>query len=59
MLIARARQLERMGPTEATEPLRWSLSPNAEATLRAMSGRGDIIKTIQRATEATGGERSL
>ena len=58
LLIARARQLERMGLAKATEPLRWSLSPDAEATLRAMGERGDIIKTMHRTMQRTGDERS-
>ena len=36
LLIARARQLERMGLTESEGPLRWSLSPDAETVLRRM-----------------------
>lgn len=58
LLIARARQLERMGLAETTEPLRWSLSPDTEVTLRAMGERGDIIKTMHRAMQHAGGERS-
>ena len=58
LLIARARQLECMGLAEPTEPLRWSLSPNTEATLRTMGERGDIIKTIHRAMQRTGDDRS-
>ena len=58
LLIARARQLERMGLAAPTEPLRWSLSPDTEATLRAMGERGDIIKTIHRAMHCAGSERS-
>jgi len=58
LLIARARQLERMKLATQTEPLRWSMSPGAEATLRAMGERGDIIKTMHRAMQHAGGERS-
>jgi type IV secretory pathway VirD2 relaxase len=53
LLIARARQLERMGLAEQDGPLRWSLAPDAETVLRRMGERGDIIKTMHRAmTEA-------
>lgn len=47
-----------MGLAASTDPLRWSLSPDAEATLRAMGERGDIIKTMHRAMQRAGGERS-
>jgi type IV secretory pathway VirD2 relaxase len=53
LLIARARRLERMGLATEDGPLRWSLSPDTESTLRTMGERGDIIKTMHRAmTEA-------
>ncbi|MEA3197674.1 MAG: hypothetical protein QOF32_1726, partial [Gammaproteobacteria bacterium] len=53
MLIARARQLERLGLAEQDGPLRWSLSSDTETVLRRMGERGDIIKTMHRAmTEA-------
>ncbi len=51
LLIARARQLERMGLAAGDEPLRWTLVPDAEETLRVMGERGDIIKTMHRAME--------
>lgn len=53
LLIARARQLERMQLSTPEGPLRWSLSPDTEDVLRAMGERGDIIKAMHRAvTEA-------
>jgi hypothetical protein len=53
LLIARARQLERMGLATEEGSLRWSLAPEAEDTLRTMGERGDIIKTMNRTmTEA-------
>ncbi len=58
LLIGRARQLERMGLAERTEPLCWSLSSEAETTLRAMGERGDIIKTLHRAMTQAQVERS-
>ena len=58
LLIARARQLERMGLAKQNAPLCWSLEPRAEPTLRAMGERGDIIKTMHRALQRTKAERS-
>ncbi len=53
LLIARARQLERMQLATPEGPLRWSLSPKTEDVLRTMGERGDIIKAMHRAmTEA-------
>ena len=58
LLIARARQLERMQLATQEGPLRWSLSPNAEDVLRTMGERGDIIKAIHRAMTEAKLERS-
>jgi type IV secretory pathway VirD2 relaxase len=58
LLIARARQLERMQLATPEGPLRWSLSPNAEDVLRTMGERGDIIKTMHRAMSEATLERS-
>lgn len=58
LLIARARQLERMGLAEPEEPMRWSLSPDAEPVLRRMGERGDIIKTMHRAMTEAGVQRA-
>lgn len=52
LLIARAEMLERMGLAEPVGPALWSLSPHAEATLRDLGERGDIIKTMHRAMAA-------
>jgi type IV secretory pathway VirD2 relaxase len=53
LLIARARQLQRMQLATPEGPLRWSLSLNAEDVLRTLGERGDIIKAMHRAmTEA-------
>ncbi len=58
LLIARARQLERMQLATPEGPLRWSLSPDAEDVLRTMGERGDIIKAMQRAMTEAKLERS-
>jgi type IV secretory pathway VirD2 relaxase len=49
LLIARARKLESMGLATEVEVGRWSISTQAEPTLREMGERGDIIKTMHRA----------
>jgi type IV secretory pathway VirD2 relaxase len=49
LLIARARELESMGLATEVEVGRWSISAQAEPTLREMGERGDIIKTMHRA----------
>ncbi len=59
LLIGRLRRLQEMGLAEKTDaPLRWSLAPEAEATLRAMGERGDIIKTLHRAMSQSRIDRS-
>ncbi|MBN8872628.1 MAG: relaxase/mobilization nuclease and DUF3363 domain-containing protein [Rhodospirillales bacterium] len=54
LLIARARKLESMGLATEVEVGRWSISAQAEPTLREMGERGDIIKTMHRAVEREG-----
>jgi type IV secretory pathway VirD2 relaxase len=49
LLIARARRLESMGLATEVEVGRWSISAQAEPTLRELGERGDIIKTMHRA----------
>ncbi len=49
LLVGRLQELERLGLAEAAGPGRWTLSADAEPTLRAMGERGDIIRTMQRA----------
>ncbi len=49
LLVARARKLERMELAEREGPLAWRLSPDAEATLRDLGRRRDIIATMHRA----------
>jgi len=57
LLIGRLQKLERLGLAEGQAAGRWTLSADAEATLRAMGERGDIIRTMQRAMG--GAERPL
>lgn len=54
LLIQRARKLERMGLATEIEPGRWSLAPRAEAVLRELGERGDIIKAMHRALDREG-----
>ncbi|WP_428393471.1 DUF3363 domain-containing protein [Lichenicoccus sp.] len=57
LLVGRLQELERLGLAEAQMSMRWTVSPAAEPTLRAMGERGDIIRTMQRAL--SGSERPL
>ena len=49
LMIGRAQVLERLGLADHAGPAQWTLRPDAEATLRAMGDRGDIIRTMHRA----------
>ncbi|MGI2228952.1 DUF3363 domain-containing protein [Burkholderia vietnamiensis] len=49
VLIGRLQRLQRMGLATEQQPGAWSVHAEAEATLRAMGERGDIIRTMQRA----------
>ena len=48
-LIGRSMKLEGMGLATPHGPARWSFVPEFEETLRDLSIRGDIIKTMHRA----------
>jgi type IV secretory pathway VirD2 relaxase len=54
LLVGRAMKLERLGLAELVAPACWMLKPRAEQTLRDLSIRGDIIKTMHRAMAAAG-----
>lgn len=49
LLIGRLQRLQHMGLAEEVQPAIWTLSADAEKTLRALSERGDIVRTMQRA----------
>ncbi|GLR68681.1 type VI secretion protein [Acidocella aquatica] len=53
LLVGRAMKLERLGLAESVGPGCWALKPGIEQTLRDLSIRGDVIKTMHRAM-ATG-----
>jgi type IV secretory pathway VirD2 relaxase len=55
--IARLRKLERLGLASEVGSSQWVLDDRAEATLRALGERGDIIKRIHRALTERGIER--
>jgi len=48
LLIGRLQRLQRMGLASENQPGVWAVHADAEATLRAMGERGDIIRTMQR-----------
>lgn len=54
-LLGRSAKLERLGLADRVGPACWSLKPSIEQTLRDLSIRGDIIKTMHRAMSANGG----
>ena len=56
LMIGRAQVLERLGLADQAGPAQWSLRPDAEATLRAMGDRGDVIRTMHRALARGGRE---
>ena len=48
LMIGRVAKLERLCLAEQVEPGCWTLKPGLEETLRDLSVRGDIIKTMHR-----------
>jgi type IV secretory pathway VirD2 relaxase len=56
MMRGRAAKLERLGLADQVSPGHWALKPRLEETLRELSIRGDIIKTMHRAMIAAGRE---
>jgi len=57
--VGRLRKLESLGLAEAVAPGRWIIAEDAEATLRELGERGDIIKRMHRALTERGIERGL
>ncbi|MBB2199911.1 MAG: DUF3363 domain-containing protein [Gluconacetobacter sp.] len=56
LLVGRATKLEGLGLAEQVGVARWTLKPRLEATLRDLSIRGDIIRTMHRAMSGGGAE---
>jgi type IV secretory pathway VirD2 relaxase len=59
LMIGRVAKLERLGLAEQVAPGCWTLKPGMETTLRDLSVRGDIIKTMHRAITGAGREPDL
>ena len=59
LVVGRAAKLERLGLAEPVAPGCWTLKPGMEGTLRDLSVRGDIIKTMHRAITGAGREPDL
>ncbi|MFG1237730.1 DUF3363 domain-containing protein [Xanthobacter autotrophicus DSM 597] len=55
--VGRLRKLEALGLVDEIGPGQWEIHEKAEATLRALGERGDIIKRMHRALTAQGIER--
>ncbi|MEE9926034.1 relaxase/mobilization nuclease domain-containing protein [Brucella intermedia] len=55
--VGRLRHLEHLGLAETIGPGQWIISGDAEATLRELGLRGDIIKRMHRALTEQGIER--
>jgi len=55
--VGRLRKLESLGLADQIGPGQWVLAENAEATLRELGERGDIIKRIHRGLTERGIER--
>jgi type IV secretory pathway VirD2 relaxase len=56
--IGRLRKLAALGLADELDGGRWRLADTLELTLRRLSERGDIIRTMQRALTAAGVERA-
>ncbi|WP_428674760.1 relaxase/mobilization nuclease domain-containing protein [Reyranella sp.] len=56
LMLGRANKLERLGLAEQVGPASWALKPGVEQSLRELSIRGDIIKTMHRALTGAGRE---
>lgn len=54
LLIARAKHLEQLRLAGKKKPGLWTLSPDAEQTLRRLGERGDIIKGMHKAMQREG-----
>ena len=55
LLLGRAAKLEQLGLAAREGPAVWALEPGAENTLRDLSVRNDIIKTMHNAMSRDGG----
>src|SRR5262245_36438378 len=56
LMLGRVKKLERLGLAEQVGPASWTMKPGLEQSLRDLSIRGDIIKTMHRALAGAGRE---
>jgi type IV secretory pathway VirD2 relaxase len=56
LMVGRTAKLERLGLADQVAPGCWTFKPSIEPTLRDLSIRGDIIKTMHRALVSAGRE---
>lgn len=56
LMLGRAKKLERLGLADQVGPASWTLKPGLEQSLRDLSIRGDIIKTMHQALTGAGRE---
>jgi type IV secretory pathway VirD2 relaxase len=56
LMVGRTAKLERLGLAQEIGPGQWTLKPGLEETLRELSIRGDIVKTMHRAISRAGQE---
>jgi type IV secretory pathway VirD2 relaxase len=59
LLAGRIQKLDRLGLADQIAPGQWTLRPGLEQTLRDLSIRGDIIKTMHRAMTDAGREPNI
>jgi type IV secretory pathway VirD2 relaxase len=58
LMIGRLQRLEAMGLTTKVGPSQWSIAKDAQATLRELGTRNDIIKTMRKALAEHGIDRA-
>ena len=59
LMVGRLQHLETMGLAAEAEPGQWALAPDAQAKLRDLGTRGDIVRTIGKALKEHGASRAL
>ncbi|MCC6469706.1 MAG: DUF3363 domain-containing protein [Alphaproteobacteria bacterium] len=59
LMIGRLQHLETMGLAAEAAPGQWTMAPDAQAKLRELGARGDIIRTIGKALNDRGLQRPL
>jgi type IV secretory pathway VirD2 relaxase len=59
LMVGRTAKLERLGLADQVSPGCWTFKPGLEQTLRDLSIRGDIIKTMHRAMVAAGRDAEI